>query len=38
LSVFFASIILVIEEQEASCLVGVDEVDVQNHDGEVGEA
>mgnify|MGYP007045147419 CR=1 FL=1 len=31
-------IILVIEEQEASCLVGVDEVDVQNHDGEVGEA
>ena len=31
-------IILVIEEQEASSLVGVDEVDVQNHDGEVGEA
>ena len=31
-------IILVIEEEEASCLVGVGEVDVQNHDGKVGEA
>ena len=31
-------ILLVIEEEEASCLEGVDEVDVQNHDGEVGEA
>ena len=31
-------ILLPIEEEEASCLVGVDEVDVQNHDGEVGEA
>ena len=30
--------LLVIEEGEASCLVGIDEVDVQNHDGEVGEA
>ena len=27
-------ILLVIEEEEASCLVRVDEVDVQNHDGE----
>ena len=26
-----------IEEEEASCLVGVVEVDVHNHDGEVGE-
>ena len=26
-----------IEEEEASCLVGVVEVDVQNHDGEDGE-
>ena len=31
-------ILLVIEEEEASCLVGVEEVDVQNHDGEFGEA
>ena len=38
LSVFFASSLFIIEEEEASCLVGVDEVDVQNHDGEVGEA
>ena len=30
-------ILLVIEEEEASCLVRVDEVDVQKHDGEVGE-
>ena len=30
-------ILLVIEEEEVSCLVGVGEVDVQNHDGEVGE-
>ena len=30
-------ILLAIEEEEASCLVGVDDVDVQNHDGEVGE-
>ena len=31
-------ILLVIEEKEVSCLVGVGEVDVQRHDGEVGEA
>ena len=30
-------ILLVIEEEEVSCLVGVGEVDVQNHDGEDGE-
>ena len=30
-------ILLVIEEEEVSCLVGVDEVDVQNIVGEVGE-
>ena len=28
---------LIIEEEEVSCLVGVVEVDVQNHDGEDGE-
>ena len=28
---------MAIEELEASCLVGVGEVDVQNHDGEDGE-
>ena len=28
---------MAIEELEASCLVGVGEVDVQNHDGKVGE-
>ena len=31
-------ILLAIKEEEASCLVEVDEVDTQNHDGEVGEA
>ena len=31
-------ILLVIVEEKASCLVGVDEDNVQNHDGEVGEA
>ena len=30
-------ILIAIEEEEVSCLVGVDEVDVQNHDGEDGE-
>ena len=30
-------ILLIIEEEEVSCLVGVGEVDVQNHDGEDGE-
>ena len=30
--------ILHVIEEEASCLVGVGEVDVQSHDGEVGEA
>ena len=30
-------ILLVIGEKEVSCLVGVGEVDVQNHDGEDGE-
>ena len=30
-------ILLVIEEEEVSCLLGVGEVDVQNHDGEDGE-
>ena len=30
-------ILLIIEEVEVSCLVGVVEVDVQNHDGEDGE-
>ena len=30
--------ILLVIEEEASCLVGVGEVNVQNHDGEVGEA
>ena len=31
-------ILLAIEVEEASCLVGVGEIDVQSHDGEVGEA
>ena len=31
-------ILIVTEEEEASCLVRVDEVDVQNHDGKDGEA
>ena len=30
-------ILLIIEKEEVSCLVGVVEVDVQNHDGENGE-
>ena len=30
-------ILPIIEEEEVSCLVGVVEVDVQNHDGEDGE-
>ena len=30
-------ILLVTEEEKVSCLVGVVEVDVQNHDGEDGE-
>ena len=30
-------ILPIIEEEEVSCLVGVVEVDVQNHDGENGE-
>ena len=30
-------ILPIIEEEEVSCLGGVDEVDVQNHDGEDGE-
>ena len=30
-------ILLIIEEEEVSCLVGVVEVEVQNHDGENGE-
>ena len=30
-------ILLINEEEEVSCLVGVVEVDVQNHDGEDGE-
>ena len=31
-------ILLVIEEEEASCLVGINEVDVKNPDVEAGEA
>ena len=30
-------ILLIIEKEDVSCLVGVLEVDVQNHDGEDGE-
>ena len=30
-------ILPIIEEEEVNCLGVVDEVDVQNHDGEVGE-
>ena len=35
--VSFLCILLIIEEEEVSCLVGIVEVDVQNHDGEDGE-